>query len=255
MYHEGQGVTQNDPEANAWFRKAATQGQGIAAYWLGESLRLGRGITRNENEAMQWYQQSATTGYAPAQARLGAGYLTGSGAAQDYHQAARWLTAAARQDDPWAQLLLGGMYADGTGVDQNLGEARALYAQAAAGPVPEAAERARESAAALPRSSERAPADHPGHSSTTQAVIGLAAVAIGAAVVFSLLSRNSSEDAAAVAPINGTSSLAGPFGTQTSPPAPPVTAFPGPPPPKAMVGDITRPLTPDEARNPPAVAR
>ena len=215
MYQAGQGVTQNEVEANAWFRKAAEQGQIIATYYLADSLRLGRGVTRNESEAMQWYQKSATAGYAPAQARLGAGYLTGSGAAQDYHLAAHWLTEAARQGDPWAQLLLGGMYADGTGVDRNLAQARALYAHAASGQVPEAAERARESAAALPDTSDEALPDHPAHSSNTNAVIGLAAVAVGAVLLFSLLSRSSSDDAAAAAPSNGSSSLAGPFGSDS----------------------------------------
>ena len=193
IYEAGVGVTQNESVATEWFRKSAEQGNIIAMYELGESLRLGRGVARSEGEAMQWYQKSATAGYVPAQTQIGVGYLTGSGVAQDYHMAAYWFTAGARQGEPWSQLFLGTMYADGTGVDRDLTQARSLYAKVASGSVPQAAQRAREAAAALPdASSERSPA-HSSPSSTTTAIIGLAAVAVVGATLIHFMGRSSSD--------------------------------------------------------------
>ena len=77
------------------------------------------------------------------------------GVAQDYHLAAQWLTEAARQGEPYAELNLAILYADGNGVDRNLAQARELYAQAANGPVPEVAQRARQLATALPTPGRR----------------------------------------------------------------------------------------------------
>jgi TPR repeat protein len=240
MYEAGQGVTRNESEASAWFQKAAAQGQILGMYEWGQSLRMGRGIGRNEQEAVQWYQKSANAGYVPAQAELGACYQAGVGVARDYRLAAQWLTQAARQGDPYAQLNLAGLYVYGNGVERNLAEARALYAQAANGPVPEVAARAKELAATVPEPSNDAPPGQPANSSSNMsAVVKVAAVALGAVLVLSLLSNSSSGDAAAAPPINGTSSLAGSFGGDSPSTSTPqrVTAFPGPPPPHPCVGN------------------
>ena len=202
-YEAGVGVDRNESQAAAWFRRAADQGQIQAMFELGQSLRLGRGVARDESEAMQWYQKSANAGFAPAQAQLGYDYLTGSGAAQDYQLAAHWLTEAANQGDPYGQLNLGTMYEGGTGVARNLSHARALYARAAAGPVPQVAERAKELLAAEPDSSDgEAPPGQAARTSKRNAIIGLAALAIGGAVVISLLSHS---DSSAAAPNAGSS--------------------------------------------------
>ena len=171
---------------------------------LRQSLRLGRGVARDESEALQWYQRSAEAGFAPAQAQLGYSYLTGSGAAQNYQLAAHWLTEAANQGDPYGQLDLGTMYEDGTGVARNLSHARALYARAAAGPVPQVAARAKELLAAQPASSDdEASPGQAAHSSKRNAIIGLAALAIGGAVVIGLLSHSGADDSSAAAPNAG----------------------------------------------------
>jgi TPR repeat protein len=240
MYQTGRGVTRNESEASAWFQKAAAQGQMVGMFELGQSLRLGRGIGRDEQEAVQWYQKSANAGYIPAQAELGYCYQVGVGVAQNYRLAAQWLTQAARQGEPYAQLNLAALYVDGTGVDRNLAEARALYAQAANGPVPEVAARAKELAATLPEPANEALPGRPANSSSNaSAVLKVAAVALGAVLVFSLLSNSSSRDAAAAPPINGSSSLAGSFGgdSPSTSTVQRVTAFPGPPPPHPCVGN------------------
>jgi len=240
MYQAGRGVTQNESEATAWFQKAAAQGQMVGMFELGQSLRMGRGIGRNEQEAVQWYQKSASAGYVPAQGELGYCYQVGVGVTQNYRLAAQWLTQAARQGEPYAQLNLAALYVDGTGVDRNLAEARALYAQAANSGVPEVAARAKELTATLPAPSNEAPPGRPANSSSNaSAVLKVAAVALGAVLVFSLLSNSSSRDAAAAPPINGSSSLAGSLGgdSPSTSTAQPVTAFPGPPPPHPCVGN------------------
>jgi hypothetical protein len=205
LYETGVGVDRNESQAAVWFQKAADQGQIMAMFELGQSLRLGRGVTRNESGAMQWYQKSAIGGFAPAQAQLGYAYLTGSGTAQDYQQAAHWLTEAANQGEPYAQLNLGTMYQDGTGVARNLSHARALYARAASSPVPQVAEVAKQLLAALPGASDEAPPEHTADPSKRNAIIGLAALAIGGAMVLSLLSHSGSGDTAAAPPSTGSS--------------------------------------------------
>ena len=215
-YEAGVGVDRNESEAAVWFRRAADQGQIEAMFELGQSLRLGRGVTRDEGEAMQWYQKSANAGFAPAQAQLGYAYLTGSGAAQDYQLAAHWLTEAANQGDPYGQLNLGTMYEDGTGVARNFSHARALYARAASSPVPQVAERAKELLAAQPDSSDdEALPGQAARSSKRNALIGLAALAIGGAVVISLLSHSGSDDTSAAAPNAGSSWTGSSSGTGT----------------------------------------
>jgi TPR repeat protein len=224
MYQTGRGLAQNDPEASVWFRRAAEQGQPVAMFELGQSLRLARGVLRDEAQAMQWYQKSAGAGYVQAQAQLGFGYLTGSGAARDYGLAAQWLTEAARQGEPYAQLNLGTMYEDGSGVDRNLAQARALYVQAASSPEPKVAERARQFLAELPDSRDDALPGHATQSSNTNAVFGVAALAVGAAMLLTLLNHSGSDDTAATAPPSPWSPWMGsPISetTSTSRPAPP----------------------------------
>jgi hypothetical protein len=121
------------------------------------------------------------------------------------------------------------MYEDGIGVARNLSHARALYARAASGPVPQVAERAKELLAAQPDSSDdEAVPGQAAHSSKRNAIIGLAALAIGGAVVISLLSHSGSDDTSAAAPNVG-SSWPGSSGTAT----PVCCSNPAPTPPPA----------------------
>lgn len=48
-------------EALDWFKKAAVQGQGWAAFVLGEMYEKGEGVRADINEAVKWYKTSAKT--------------------------------------------------------------------------------------------------------------------------------------------------------------------------------------------------
>ena len=79
MYENGRGVTQNNPEAVKWFRRAAEQGHAMAQNNLGFMYEKGRGVTQNYPEALQWYRRAAEQGHADAQNNLGAMYANGHG--------------------------------------------------------------------------------------------------------------------------------------------------------------------------------
>jgi TPR repeat protein len=72
MYHEGDGVKQDDKEAVKWYRKAAEQGYASAQHNLGCMYSNGRGVKQDEKEAVAWYRLTAKQGHAGAQYNLGA---------------------------------------------------------------------------------------------------------------------------------------------------------------------------------------
>ncbi|MFT4719643.1 MAG: TPR repeat protein [Candidatus Azotimanducaceae bacterium] len=131
MYEMGQGVTQNEPEAVVWYRKAADQGYAKAQYYLGINYRDGIGVTQNNTEAMKWYRKATDQGYAPAQHNLAFMYESGKGVTQNYTEAVKWYRKAADQDYAEAQTNLGVMYEMGRGVTQDEAEAVAWYRKAA----------------------------------------------------------------------------------------------------------------------------
>ncbi len=82
MYHNGQGVPQDDAEAVLWYRKAAAQGFALAQYNLGVMYDYGLGVTQDYVQAVRWYRLAAEQGdtYAQAQLRwLRHGGLRGTG--------------------------------------------------------------------------------------------------------------------------------------------------------------------------------
>ncbi|MFT4852295.1 MAG: TPR repeat protein [Candidatus Azotimanducaceae bacterium] len=131
MYEMGQGVSQNEPEAVVWYRKAADQGYAKAQYYLGINYRDGIGVTQNNTEAMKWYRKATDHGYAPAQHNLAFMYESGEGVTQNYPEAVKWYRKAADQDYAEAQTNLGVMYEMGQGVTQNEAEGVAWYRKAA----------------------------------------------------------------------------------------------------------------------------
>mgnify|MGYP003302279266 CR=1 FL=1 len=57
-YEFGLGVTEDDAEADKWYRKAAEQGDTSAQYILGEKYDFGLGVTEDDAEAAKWYRKS-----------------------------------------------------------------------------------------------------------------------------------------------------------------------------------------------------
>ena len=59
MYHEGEGVKQDDAEAVTWYRLAAEQGYAKAQSNLGSQCREGKGVKQDDKEAVAWYRKPA----------------------------------------------------------------------------------------------------------------------------------------------------------------------------------------------------
>jgi hypothetical protein len=261
LYDLGDGVERSDADAAAWYRRAADQGDAIAMTELSHHLRQGRGVAQDVAESWRLLTKAAEAGLPVAQTELGMFYEDGFG----HEQAARWLGEAARQGDGLAQFQLGQLYAQGLGVDRDLDQARRLFTQAAASPEPSVAEAARASLAALtpapspvpPPSSAAAPTAvaPPQRRLPTQPSVSASdrsdatakiAVGVGLTVGAILLlnhffgseSQDATESSTGSGFGGGTSTTPGSFGSGASTPAQPVTAFPGPPPPRPMTGNI-----------------
>ena len=107
MYHEGQGVPQNDAEAVKWFRKAAEQGDAKAQTNLGVMYDKGQGVPQNDAEAVNWYRKAAEQGHANAQYNLGVMYHEGQGVPKNYVLSYMWLSLAASQGTELAKQAMG----------------------------------------------------------------------------------------------------------------------------------------------------
>ena len=119
IYDFGVGVQEDDAEAVAWYRKAATQGHATAQNNLGRMHADGEGVPQNDIEAVDWYRKAAMQGDATAQKNLGVMYDQGRGVQEDDAEAVAWYRKAATQGDATAQYNLGVSCATGEGVPQN----------------------------------------------------------------------------------------------------------------------------------------
>ena len=72
-YNNGvNGATQDLSQARSWFKKAADNGFGAAAYFMGWYYYYGEGVTKNLNEALKWYTKAAELGMAEAKPMIAA---------------------------------------------------------------------------------------------------------------------------------------------------------------------------------------
>ena len=95
MYASGQGVLQDNKEAEKWFRKAADQGHADAQFFLGAMYAEGQGVLQDLKEAVKWFRKAADQGHATAQFNLGLMYKNGQGVLQDYVAAYAWYSLSA----------------------------------------------------------------------------------------------------------------------------------------------------------------
>jgi len=110
--------------------QAAEQGFAAAQYNLGVMYDNGQGVRQDDAQAEQWYRKAAEQGNAGAQLNLGVMYGKGHRVRQDYVQAVQWFRKAAEQGDAKAQLNLGVMYDNGQGVRQNYKIAKEWFGKA-----------------------------------------------------------------------------------------------------------------------------
>lgn len=96
LYTAGQaGVLQNYERAAFWFRQAAIQGIGNAAYNLGVLYQQGLGQTQDVQRALDWYRRAAQLGHPEAQYNLGIAYIEGIGTRYNPNMAAAFFQQAA----------------------------------------------------------------------------------------------------------------------------------------------------------------
>jgi hypothetical protein len=131
IYAKGDGIPQDFGEASKWLRRAADQGNGRAAFYLGISYHRGQGVPQDDAQAVLWYTKAAAHGDAEAEYALGSHYERGEGVSKDFSQAIEWYRKSAEQDFAKAQFHLGELYDSGQVVPRDEGIAAAWFSQAA----------------------------------------------------------------------------------------------------------------------------
>ncbi len=127
MYLAGQGVAQDEVEAERWLRLAAEQDDVLSQFMLGLIFSKGEVIEQNQVEAVYWFRRAANQEMSFAQLVLGERYEKGNGVPQDYTEATRLYRLAAEQGLAGAQLQLGWSYEVGSGVLQDNEAAHMWY--------------------------------------------------------------------------------------------------------------------------------
>lgn len=125
LYYNGDGLDQDDEQAEFWFRKAAEQGNAVAQFALGGLYQMGRGLEQDNEQAAVWFHKAADQDFATAQYSLAVMYANGLGVEQDDEQATVLISKAAELGDVSSQRELGGKYANGFGVEQD--DERAVF--------------------------------------------------------------------------------------------------------------------------------
>lgn len=66
MYHNGEGVSQDDKQAVYWWTLAAKQGDASSQYNLGVLYHNGKGVPQDYKQAYVWFSIAAENGYSDA---------------------------------------------------------------------------------------------------------------------------------------------------------------------------------------------
>ena len=111
--------------------EAATGGDKLAQYWLGNCFHLGRGVSINYDEAFKWYMKSAEQGFDSAQIKVAHCYSEAEGVEQDFTKALSWINKAVEQNNADAINSLGDIYMYGDGVKADTIKALELYRKSA----------------------------------------------------------------------------------------------------------------------------
>jgi TPR repeat protein len=130
------GLYQDDDNANIIkaleCEKYAKQGDSTAQYHLALRYEKGDGVAQDDDEAEYWYYKSAHQGYVMAQYKLGMRYVHKALYVPDYiDMAIKWLSLAAEQNNAKAQYQLGMIYAAGYCVRKDYGKSFPLLSKAA----------------------------------------------------------------------------------------------------------------------------
>ena len=139
-------MNSDDNLAFIWLKKAASQSNTEAQYWLAYCYSEGIGVDQNDHLAFEWFKKSAEQEVAESKYLLAQYYLEGKGTEQNTELAFKWLTHVAEQTEkghissthnrykavPEALILLGDLYKEGKYVEQNHALAFEWYQKASA---------------------------------------------------------------------------------------------------------------------------
>jgi TPR repeat protein len=127
-YDAGQGVKKDSEIACSWFRKAATQGNSMAQYCLGNLLVFGRkDFLKKPEEGFDWTRKAAEQGYHRAQSQLGYFYAHGLGTAKNDEEAVKWYRRAVNEENAEACAYLAYHLRRGRGCAKDVKEALRLF--------------------------------------------------------------------------------------------------------------------------------
>jgi len=111
------------PEAIAYWKEQAGEGDGYAAYKLGRVYLAGQVVEQDFPESYRWQKRGSELNFAPAMFELGTFYDSGLVKAQNFRLAARWYKNSADRNYPPAQHNVATMFEDGVGVEKDFVEA------------------------------------------------------------------------------------------------------------------------------------
>ena len=114
-------------------RATAEAGDAEAQLRLGVMCDHGEGLPEDDVQAERWYQMAAEQGNATAQVNLGVLYDQGGTIPEDNAAAVKWFGKAAEQGYVLAYFALGVMYGTGEGVPEDFQMAYVFFSMAAAG--------------------------------------------------------------------------------------------------------------------------
>ena len=121
MHDRGQGVPQDGQKAAEWYRKAAHQGHGDAAYNLGMMYFEGDLIEKEPFWAWYYMDKAHMAGVVDATFELGFLYLNGIGTDKNGKAALNRFSQAAVSGHPGAMAALAKIFATGDIVPENIG--------------------------------------------------------------------------------------------------------------------------------------
>ena len=105
MYYHGEGVRQDNRQAERLFVQSANAGDVESASNLAKMYEFGMGVAQDDALAAEWYRRAAEMGDPVAQFGAGIIYYKGQGLAQDRVEAIKWWTLAMSHGAEWARWV------------------------------------------------------------------------------------------------------------------------------------------------------
>ena len=117
------------PTAISWFKKAAILKNPLANRNIAELYLFGNGVPIDYQEMMKWYEKAATYGDEVVQYRLGDIYENGKyNQPKNWEFAVKWYKKVSNWGANWATYSLGNIYEiGGYGIEKNIQEAKLWY--------------------------------------------------------------------------------------------------------------------------------